>query len=73
MTIHQNWNPVEKPYRVSWTISSAQPGCYGWRRLTEVFATEAEARAFSATKKRSTIQIAINPETWSKNGKWRAI
>lgn len=68
-----NWNPVEKPYRVNWRVSSSAYGTYGWRGLVEVFATEAEAREFASKKKRAIVQVAINPETWLHNGKWKTI
>lgn len=69
------WNPVEKPYRVTWTYAAAYPA--NWRDTQKVYATEAEARAaFDAPMGRARsvdLMVAVNPETWHRNGSWKSL
>lgn len=67
------WVPTEKPYRV--IISSAWRGVGNWNEKTEVFATLEEAKMRAARVKNPRldvrIDVAINPETWRENGRWK--
>jgi hypothetical protein len=70
------WNPTEAPYRVTWTRSAPPPT--NWNTRIETFATESEARAaFESPMRRGeyevAIHLAINTETWARNGKWSPI
>jgi hypothetical protein len=74
------WNPVAEPFRVGATYRSTAAGLYGWRDgPVQTFATIEEARAAAAaiprdrTLRSISIQVAVNPETWQRNGRWRTV
>jgi hypothetical protein len=75
----QIWNPTAEPYRVVWTYNTTQIGCYGWSQRVSTFTTEAEARAAmdkpfgDRVTTRCRVDVAVNAETWTKNGRWRKI
>ena len=70
------WNPTETPYRVCWTSPAGYPVNY--KNRIQTFATEAEARAavdgpMMRGETVVSIDLAINPETWTRNGRWQFI
>jgi hypothetical protein len=73
------WDPVAEPWRVVWTYNTTQIGCYGWSQRVSTFRTEAEARAAmdkpfgDRVTTRCDVQVAVNAETWMKNGRWQRI
>lgn len=73
------WVPVDEPYRVSRTFQSSAPYDHGWRYARpNTYATYEEAYADFIGKQgrgfiKATIDIAINPETWLQNGKWKTL
>lgn len=74
------WYPDEKPYRVvpTYRLSSSP---WWHTKGTATFATLSEARAYTAKLTESparnltevSISLAVNAETWKKNGKWKAV
>ena len=73
---NEKWNPVEKPYRLMHYGPYRDSGA--WIARPTTFATKEEALAelakpFKAGIISGTVTIAINPETWTKNGKWKQI
>lgn len=73
------WNPVTHPFRVTWTRHSSQPGLYGWAtdRVTTYTLLAEALDAASALFRKGVFQVnvdeALNPATWTRNGKWKAI
>jgi hypothetical protein len=71
------WNPIEQPYRVSWTTAAPYPA--NWRTSVQTFATleEAEAAFTAPSKLRGLKSVhldkAVNPETWQSNGSWKKL
>lgn len=75
----EQWNPVEKPWRVSRVFQSGASYHHGWKYQTPTaFATYAEAyEEFMKKQGRgflsADITFAENAATWMKNGKWKMI
>lgn len=71
------WNPTSHPFIVRALFASSQRGNYGWtEHVIGHFETYDDARTFSDRPMRrgeiSTCVVqAINPENWSRKGRWR--
>lgn len=68
------WNPVAEPYRLV-LVCHAGPKLHGWSARVRTFASEEEAVAelakpFGRGVLSGQVERAINPETWTKNGRW---
>lgn len=67
----ENWEPSERPYRVSRSYSTSAPGCYGWNSATVTVASldEALRLAGSALAVRGTrhvhVDVAVSSDDWS--------
>lgn len=74
----KDWNPTELPYRVLTVYDDDRPGMYGWGSRHTLHATEAEARAafdkpWLGRDRSRRIELAVNGETWTRNGKWQRV
>jgi hypothetical protein len=55
------------------------PGLYGWDSHHELFETEKEALNYAQQQvklrgtKKVSVYLAVNPETWKRNGSWKTI
>lgn len=76
----QDWNPTTHPYRV--TTLAPSGGTYASRRFPRVvgtYATKREAwEAFQAAEKAAPrnvveVSLALNGETWVRNGGWKTV
>lgn len=66
----ESWNPVTKPFRVTFFYSSNSPGLHGWYSKSEVFATLDEALLVAACLMRKgqmevRVDVAKNRTTWN--------
>lgn len=71
------WSPVTHPFRVVVTRGSTQRGCNGWAsHVKGTFPTLEEAKNEAERPQgrgvlNVTVDEAINPETWTRNGRWQ--